>query len=221
MNRKTTEKERALALRLEGLSLSQISKILGVSKSSISLWVRGMNLPEEAVQRITAKRNDAREHSARTHKTNTDKRIASAHKYAQDIVSGFKVTGDYAKLLCALLYWCEGVKIRRSNTFGFTNSDPNLVALFMRLFRENFELDESKFRLMIHLHEYHDESLQLQFWSNVTNIPLLQCYPPYRKPHTAKRTREGYPGCVCVRYFDIEVARRLESIAIVFLEKGP
>ncbi len=220
MHAKALEKEEAIRLRESGFSLSEISESLNVAKSSVSLWVRNVPLSENAQLRIQEKRTLSRQKSAQTNIALTDLKMDQAHEYAKTVLAGVELNPDNARLLCSLLYWCEGVKIRRTNTFGFTNSDPNLMREFMKLFREGFDIDEKKLRPALHLHEYHDAEAQLQFWSNTTNIPLSQCHRPYIKPHTGKRIREGYQGCVTVRYFDVELARRLEAIAIVFLQ-GP
>jgi len=44
---KVLEQEQAISLRLEGKSLLSISKKLGVSKGSVSLWVRHIPIPEK------------------------------------------------------------------------------------------------------------------------------------------------------------------------------
>lgn len=214
---KLAEKEKAIRMRRDGFSLSEISNTLNIAKSTASVWLRDQPLSEDAQVLIAQKRTDARVRTGNTHRARTDTRIKLAQDYAHDVLSRVSVDADTSRLLCALIYWCEGVKIRRSNTFGFTNSDPNLIRVFMRLFREGFDVDESKLRLTLHVHEYHDASAQLRFWSKVATIPLTQCHKPYKKPNTGVRKREGYQGCVSIRYFDIDVARRLESIAIAYL----
>jgi predicted transcriptional regulator len=212
----------ATRLRKEGYSLSEIAALLAISKSTASLWLRGIELTSLAKERIRDKRRVGREKAANSRRVHTDAKIAEGIQSASNIVAGAVFNKDAERLLCALLYWCEGVKMRRSNTFAFTNSDPDLIRLFLSLFRKNFPIEEKKLRLQIHVHEYHDIEAQLQFWSKVTNIPLSQCNRPYQKPHSGKRIRDGYQGCASVRYLDTDLARRLEAIAIVFLKKqGP
>jgi len=46
MKRKDIERKKAIALRKNGKSLKEISIILGVSKGSVSLWVRHLGIPE-------------------------------------------------------------------------------------------------------------------------------------------------------------------------------
>lgn len=220
MKAKPDHKAKAIELRMEGHSLSEISDLLGVSKSSASIWLRDIKLSEEAKACILQKRSDGRTRASNTHRGRTDQRIQAARNYAEGTLEGVQLNPDTSRLLCSLLYWCEGAKIRRSNTFSFTNSDPLLVATFMRLFRAGFPIDERKLRLNIHVHDYHNPEEQLRFWSRIATIPLEQCHKPYQKPHTAKRTREGYQGCASIRYHDTDLARRLELIAVVFLEKN-
>ena len=219
---KIKEKEEAIRLRKLGFSLNEISQALGVSKSSASLWVGSMLMSKKAQSIIKRKRQEAYERSAATHHAHTRKKISNARNYGNAVLSRAHFNHDALRVLCALLYWCEGVKIRQKSLFGFTNSDPLLVSSFMKLLREEFIVDETKFRVTVHVHEYHNHEKQLRFWSKVTSIPLSQFNKPYRKPHTAIRTREGYQGCVSVRYMNVDFARRLEGIAIAFLEKnGP
>lgn len=45
--KKLKEQEQALKLRLQGMSLLDISKILNVSKGSVSVWVKSIPIPEK------------------------------------------------------------------------------------------------------------------------------------------------------------------------------
>lgn len=211
------DRQKAIALRLKGFSLNEISDSLGAAKSSISLWVRHIRLSQDARHAIARKRDIAREKAAQTYHARTTRRLEDAHQQALKLLSNLHVTPDISRLMCALLYWCEGEKLRVGSRFAFTNSDPFLVATFLKLLRTGFSIDERKLRITLHVHEYHDAQKQLRFWSKVTKIPLSQCHRPYRKPHTGKRTRKDYPGCVAITYFDTETGRRVEAIAKAYL----
>ena len=117
-----------------------------------------------------------------------------------------------------MIYWCEGNKSLRDSVF-FTNSDPRLIANFLHLFRNSFDIDESKFRVCMHLHDYHNEEKQLNFWSDVTFIPKNQFFKSYKKLNTKKRIRDNYQGCIQVRYYDINIARKLQAVAKEFMDK--
>lgn len=122
-----------------------------------------------------------------------------------------------AKIHCALLYWCEGGKTK--NSVHFSNSDPALVRTFPKLFREAFSVDESKFRIIVHLHEYHDKQKQEEFWSQVCGIPLDQFTKQFTKKNTGKRKKLDYPGCVAVKYYSSLVLYELKEIYRQYAER--
>jgi len=77
------------------------------------------------------------------------------------IVDNVTDSEENRKLACALLYWCEGEK--KGGAVRFTNSDPVMIQTFLNLFRQSFKLDESKFRICLHLHSYHNQQKQKKF----------------------------------------------------------
>ncbi|HCC83232.1 TPA: hypothetical protein DEP96_00085 [Candidatus Uhrbacteria bacterium] len=118
-------------------------------------------------------------------------------------------TKNFWRLVAALLYWCEGGKQSLSSGINFSNSDPELMKTFLSALRKGFTLDESKFRVLMHLHEYHDETKQQTFWSRVTNIPVAQFQKTYKKPHTGKRKHLNYEGCASLRYYNAGIVKNL------------
>jgi len=92
-----------------------------------------------------------------------------------------------------------------------------MVATFVKLIRNSYRLDESKFRVLIHIHEYHDESGIKDFWSKITNIPLTQFSKSYKKSNTGKRTRNNYMGTIRIRYYDYKIALELRSLYNTFV----
>jgi transposase len=52
---KTEERQRARELRASGWSVKEIERHLGVSRSSVSLWVRDVQLNEEQRRRLSEK----------------------------------------------------------------------------------------------------------------------------------------------------------------------
>lgn len=217
MQLKREERFRAIELRQKGYSVNEIYPQLGVAKSTVSLWVRNVPLSSKAEKRLLTKIKEGQWRSAK-----------NKHQRVLDTIEGYlneskkeitRVTLDrfYKRLICSLLYWCEGIK-NHYNGVAFVNSDPNLIRVFLRLLRESFDIDEKKLHACIHLHTYHDPNKQLRFWSRVTGIPQAQFIKPYQKTNTGKRIRKEYPGCVAVRYHSNDVARQLLSTAKAFLE---
>lgn len=103
------------------------------------------------------------------------------------------------------------------NDLRFTNSDPKLISLFLILLRESFVLDEKKFRCSLHLHEYHREKKQLDYWSKITHIPRSQFYKVHHKISGGKRIHEQYQGCLTLYYHDSLLAKELYYVYKEFI----
>ena len=202
---------KAVALRKQGHSLSEISERLRISQSTVSLWLRNIALSEEAKRRIHKLSVDGRKKAI---ETNRKKREAE-DRVILEKVENFFLLGQRkvdSKIACALLYWGEGTKYEGNKSVSFMNADPEMIRYFLRVFRDAFHLNEKKFRALIHLHGYHNEERQLKFWSTLTNIPLSQFNRSYLKKNTGKSQRTDYPGCISIRYSDNKIYKELMLI---------
>lgn len=211
-------KEKAENLRKRGFSLNEIHKETGVSKSVISDWVRNIDLSEFAKKRLLSKIKLGQFVSAERKKAKTEEKIKEYQKQALKELKDFKADKITAKIICSLLYWCEGGK-NPFNGVQFTNSDSRLIKNFLYLFRKGFDINESKFRLCIHLHQYHNPQKQIDFWSETTAIPKGQFIKPFLKKNTGKRIKKDYSGCLSVRYHDNDIARQLLATGEIFLNR--
>ncbi len=211
-------RHKAKILRKKGYSLKEIARELNVAKSSASLWVRDVELSAQAQNRLLQNISKGQFNSAKSNRAKTRAKELSYFEGAQREIKSLSSENKriYDKLLCAAMYWCEGAKSASSGVM-FVNSDPFLVKKFLELLRASFPLDERKFRVCMHLHSYHSESKQLDFWSEVTHINKAQFIKSYRKPNTGKRIHENYPGCVAIRYHSNDLARQLNETAKAYL----
>lgn len=203
-------KKRAIQLRSEGKSLSLISRELGVSKSTASLWVSSVELDTNAITNIANLRIIGQQKANLVKEQRKRKTQDNLNIVVRESLSRITITNEYIKVLCSLLFWAEGSK---SGSFvSFINSDPKMIELFLFTLRNSFIIDEKKLRGLIHIHEYHDDDKVKKYWSNVSRIPLSQFNKSYQKPNTGKQKKEGYLGSFRIRYYDVEVARELTAI---------
>ncbi|MFZ2484460.1 MAG: hypothetical protein WAX80_02900 [Minisyncoccia bacterium] len=216
---KIQEQTKAKELRQRGHSLNEISNMLGVSKSSVSLWVKNVELSLEAKNKIIAKSTAGQLASQKTKRRQTAEKEDEARDLAITTLKHYSPNIHINKIICAMIYYCEGSKIIKDG-IRFTNSDPLLISTFLRLFRSSFALKEEKFRVCVHLHDYHKRDTQLKFWSKIARIPLSQFIKPYIKKNSGLYKKEGYQGCVSVRYADSRIAREFKAIAIEFMNTG-
>ncbi|HCE48669.1 MAG TPA: hypothetical protein DEQ86_00560 [Candidatus Jacksonbacteria bacterium] len=218
MQRKIEEKLRAISLRKQGYSVNEITSKLGIAKSSISVWVRNVELSQRARERLLKKISAGRLYAAEMKRNHTRLKLDNYRDVAGRAMSEIKIDRTLCKILCSLLYWCEGAKNPLSGV-SFINSDPNLISTFLYLLRNGFELDESKFRVCVHLHGYHNIKKQIRYWSKITNISEKKFIKPFMKENAGKRIKKNYPGCAALRYHSNDIARQLLMTAEVFLAK--
>ncbi|HEX2792635.1 MAG TPA: hypothetical protein VHO23_02880, partial [Candidatus Paceibacterota bacterium] len=216
---KTREKEAAIGLRQLGESLKTIATKLNVSKSTVSLWVRDIPLSADAADRIARSYSNGQRASQTALRSRTLARLLVAKNEAEALIDGFQPDARVALIMCSLIYWCEGGKRPNDSDLTFSKSDGALIESYLSLLRQAVPLNERKFRVRMHLHEYHDEEAQLKFWSKMTRIPEQQFTKTYWKPHTGKRYRDGYQGCIHIGYHDVTVSRKIHATARAFLRR--
>jgi len=203
-------KEKATQLRKKGYSLNEISKKLNTSKSTASLWLNNISLNENAQKRLIKRRVIGLHKTFLTKEKKKQAFFDNLKNEDINEIKGISFKSELYRILSSLLFWCEGSKGSLTR-LGFTNSDPQMVKCFLFFLRKSFDLDERKFRGVVHLHSYHDEGKQINFWSTVTGLPVSQFTKSYKKKNTGKRIREDYQGCISIRYYDAKIAKKLWS----------
>jgi AcrR family transcriptional regulator len=149
---KVAERNEARRLRREqGLSLKEIAASLGVAKSSVSLWVRDIELTPEQHRRLAAQnRMHPRQLLARAaliekHRARRFAAQAEGRSYAKH--------GDPFHAAGCMLYWAEGSKAR--NSVEITNADPEVLRFFVRFIRTYFGVADEAFAVTCNLFADH------------------------------------------------------------------
>ena len=188
---KLAEREQARRLRATGLPMADIAARLGVSKSSVSLWVRDVAF----APRPRAIRGRRRAPNALQRRKQAE--IARLLAEGRDRVG--RLSEREFLVAGVALYAGEGSK--GDGSVIFANSDPRMVALFCSWLRHFFEIDESRLRVRLYLHEGLDLAAATAFWSELTGISESQFLKPYRAvPDPSIRRAKHVHGCVGVRY---------------------
>jgi hypothetical protein len=188
---KLAEQQQARCLRRTGLPLAEIAAHLGVAKSSVSLWVRDVEfspLPRPP----RGRRRDPNALQLRK-RAEIDRLVEEGRaRIGRLSEREFLVAG-------IALYAGEGSKW--DGTVRFVNSDPRMVVFFCTWLRHFYEIDESRLRLTLYLHQGLDLSAAMAYWSTLTDIPESQFCKPYRAvPDPSIRHAKHVHGCVTVRY---------------------
>ena len=140
---KLAERERARILRREkGMPIKAIAAEIGVSSSSVSRWVRDVELTAEqeaALRDANPIYNRQRSGTARS-SANARTRRLEAQARGRRLAS----VQDPLHAAACMLYWAEGTRSR--NQVGFTNSDPDMVDLFVHFLRRCYGVRTSGLR---------------------------------------------------------------------------
>ena len=208
---KTAFKTEARVLRRRGHSLGELSRRLGISKSTASLWTSDVIPSPFGIDQIQRKREESRAKGHAVLHEMKIGRLAKAEAEADELINGLNRDKILDLAILSMIYQCEGLKSNQD--VRFANSDPNLIKLFLSAFRSSFKLNEKKFRLCIHIHDYQNDAETKKFWSEVTDIPLTQFMKSFAKPSKHLFKKEGYRGCAHVYYHDAHLARVILAFA--------
>jgi AraC-like DNA-binding protein len=188
---KLAERQQARQLRRAGLPLAEIAARLGVSKSSVSLWVRDVAF--EPLPRPVRGRRRAPNALQQRRQAEIERLLAEGRaRIGRLSEREFLVAG-------VALYAGEGSK--RDGAVKFANTDPRMVAFYCAWLRRFFAIDEARLRVRLYLHEGLDLAAAVAFWSDVTGIPPSQFQKPYRAvPDPSIRHVKHVHGCVSIDY---------------------
>ena len=196
---KTAEREEARRLRTsEGLPIKEIARRLRVSTSSVSLWVRDIELTEEQRRRLLAM-NPAYNRQLLGQSVWTEECRRRRREY-QDEGATTAQAGEPLHVAGCMLYWAEGSKQR--NAVRFSNSDPDLVKVFVRFLRTYFHICDQDIRVTCNLFADHEgRQLEIeQFWLDTLGLArtsLCKSTVNVYSRHTQRKRLNKLPYGTC------------------------
>lgn len=213
---KSEAKSTAIGLRKNGFSYSQIRRNIQVSKSTLSLWLRDVELDYGEAEKLLKGREISRDRASKAKKLDrvnrTNVLVESGRK---EVISLIDNPLFFAGLM---LYWAEGAK-NSSEQVKFTNSDESMIILIMKWFRESCKVPEGKFRLHLHIHNMHHRPDAEGYWSKLTGIPKNQFYKTFVKQSTLRHRRNVlYNGTCAVVVNDRAFFRRITGWKLGLLD---
>ena len=203
---KVVEREQARVLRASGTRLVDIASQLGVSKGTVSTWVRDVPCPPSDIRR--GPRRPSSLHLDRLAKE------VEAREWALDLVARW--TADAALAAGVALYAGEGAKT--GDCVGFVNVDPRMITFFMSWLRRFFVVDERGLRVRLYLHQGLDLDAATAYWSAITGVAPSQFTAPYRaEADQTRRLSKHLFGCCTVRYHSKDTLRKILALCDALL----
>ncbi|MBI2597504.1 hypothetical protein HYW41_05080 [Candidatus Daviesbacteria bacterium] len=206
--------------RKQGFSFSEImAKIPHLSKSTLNGWLKDIELTQQQKVRLFEKiKNGPSKSRFKGALANHQKRIDITRYIVNTAREETKsMINNSLFILGTMLYWAEGDKCQER--VGFTNSDPMMILLMMKWFREICGVSESKFRIFLAIMTLHDENGSKIFWSRITNIPLSQFNKIRIKQTPLKGKRNpSYMGTCRIVVSDKNLFRKIMGWKLGILE---
>ncbi|MCW2640964.1 MAG: Resolvase helix-turn-helix domain protein, partial [Dactylosporangium sp.] len=169
-------------------------------------WVRHLPLDRDS-ERARRKQEHAKlmaDGRWEKHRQERDERHVGISATAAASVTG--LSQDDVLRLGAIMYWCEGTKVKpwRPGTerLTFTNSDPGLIRLYLR-FLDALRVPAERIQFRVAIHETADSDAAMRWWADVVKVPGERFLRTTLKRHIAKtlgrhNIGDDYHGCLVV-----------------------
>jgi len=191
----TLLKRQALELRKLGKSYRQIRRELGVSKSTLSEWLRQYPLTKEQIHLLRDINEERIEKYRNTMKLKRETRWL--HYYNELKQTLLPLTEKEIFLAGLFLYWGEGAKTIRHQV-DISNTDPSVLKFTIYWMHTILNIPNKKIRVNLHLYKDMNINEEIEFWSNEIRIPRNQFIKPYVKSsNRSELDQKGYGHGTC------------------------
>ncbi len=172
-------KNQAIRLRKKGLSYNEIDKEIGVTKSSLSLWLKDIKLSSEHKKRLYMKQIRILTEGPNSQRERRARQVEYIINEAKKEIT-LPLSFETLKMMGAMLYWAEGRKMKGG--MELTNSDPLLILFFVNWLDKVFKISAKDLRMRLNIYSQQEEVKVKKFWSELTGIPLDNFRKSFVKP---------------------------------------
>ena len=204
---KTEQRTQARKMRMEGVSLKKIATQLQTSTSTVSLWVRDIILTSDQ-QKILQQNNPTHNTQINGSKTFAKKMQQQRKKYQEEGKELAKKMEPLHIKGC-MLYWAEGTK--NQNACIFTNTDVNMVKLFLSFIKTYFKVNNEDFTIYFNCYVSPTNTIQNieKYWLDELKLPQ-QCLRKHQVKIDASNKKNKLPYGVCtIRCGGVDIVQHI------------
>lgn len=216
------DKRKAISLRLQGHTYTEIKNSLHVPKSTLSNWLSDYELNPVQLTKLSGRIKERKVLSIE--KIIATKRL-KRDKHRQDIYNQEKqsllpLTKKEMYIAGLMLYWGEGTK-NWGSTVSLNNTDPRVVRFYYYWLRYSLNVPKNRIKVSLHLYKDMDVNKIINYWSKELDIPRSQFIKPYIKNSISSSIdHKGYKFGTCGLYvYDVSIKTKIMS-AISSLSEG-
>ena len=177
----------------EGLSTIEIGKKIGVSEWVVLKFMKRMGLPRRTFKEANAI-------------------VFARKKPSFSLRKSLTCKEQKLKVAGVMLYWAEGGRLQGRNcNVDFTNSNSEMIKIFLKFLRKICGIKEEKLRVQLYCYANQDIESLKKYWYKVTSIPLKQFIKPYVRKDFKKGNDKMRYGLVHIRYSDKKLLYKIEE----------
>jgi hypothetical protein len=212
MTARLIEKNKAIELRKQGMTYSEIVQVVPVSRGLLSYWFRELELSKEEKENIASRMVDRRgKGMLKSISTNRKLRLDREIVAFEDAKNIFKEKCSNSRFLIGVaLYWAEGAK--KHYNFQFVNSDPEMITFMYNWIQKYLKVENSKIRCRLFIHKIPGYENIESFWAGKLGLQPSTFQRTIHKPtkHKVKKNPD-YKGCMSLRVTNVYVFRLMRA----------
>ena len=175
--RKSLDKDKAISLRIGGMSYSQIKEQVNVSKSTLSCWLSDYPLSSERIKELRDKNPRRIENYIKTMRLKREQKLSLALERAKKDIK--EISERDLFIGGFFLYWAEGYKTRMSS-IGLANTDPSMLKVFIK-WLQILGIEKKDLKIKLHLYKDMNIKKETEFWRRELGLKTSQFNKPYVK----------------------------------------
>lgn len=212
MRSKVHLRNKAVRLRKQGKSYSEIQKQVPVSKGTLSKWFVYLPLTKKEARYLHERSKILQDNGRlKVAKKNRQQNEARRERIRLMAKADFlKHKDDPFFTLGVALYWSEGAK--SGNYFNFINSDIAMMKVMLRWTEQFLPVEPSDYQFRLYLHKTHFKENCERFWSRQCAIPLSQFRKTiYKSTPSTFKNNPAYKGSLRLIVPGIDQLLRLQT----------
>lgn len=200
-------KQRAINLRKQGFTYTEILTHLPLAKSTLSSWLHTFPINKSQRIIIANKLTKAQKKGAKAKRKQRIEKTERIQNLAKLQIR--KISNTNLLYMGTMLYWAEGSKQKDNNIsqqVAFSNSDPKMCQIFLKWIRNCIKVNENMIIPIIYIHNSLKSKGKeaLNYWSKEIGIPKQRfgktCYTNTKFSNKHKRKDNGkYYGQLRIR----------------------
>jgi len=215
-------KAQAIKSRRKGLSIKDINKKFGIPLSTLSGWLKDVELTNKQKEILKGKWEqalvNARVKAVLWHNEQKKLRLEKAEKEAKEILCKINLDDkNILELTLALLYLGEGFK---GEVTGIGNSDPTVLKFFLAVLKQNYNININNIACELHLRADQNADEIKEFWARELRISTSNFKRVYFDKRTiGSKTYPHYKGVCVIWIGNIAILRKLIYLSNLYCQK--